>query len=257
MARDRAKPVIKSDPTRSLALLWRTREPASRDGRADLSVDKIVRVAIAVADAEGVGALTMRRVSEALGVGTMSTYTYVQGKPELLDLMVDTAYGEVPALDPSGTWRDRLARVAWANWELYLAHPWLAHVETSRPVLGPNLIAKYERELTALDGTGLDDVELDSVLTLVLGHVRTAARASADSRDLERSTGLTDEQWWRVQAPWLTRFSTPGRHPTAERVGTAAGTEHGSAYSPEHILRFGLDRLLDGIEVLVERRTTG
>ncbi|RLK58964.1 TetR/AcrR family transcriptional regulator C-terminal domain-containing protein [Actinokineospora cianjurensis] len=251
MARDRGKP---ADPTRSLALLWRTREPASRDGRADLSVDKIVRVATGVADTEGVAALTMRRVSEALGVGTMSTYTYVQGKPELLDLMVDTAYGELAALDPSGTWRDRLDRVAMANWALYLAHPWLAHVETSRPVLGPNAIAKYERELTALAGTGLDDVELDSVLALVLGHVRTAARASVEAEDLRRDTGLTDEQWWRIQAPWLARHTTADEHPTASRVGTAAGTEHRAASSPEHILRFGLDRLLDGIAVLVDGR---
>ncbi|PPK65474.1 TetR/AcrR family transcriptional regulator C-terminal domain-containing protein [Actinokineospora auranticolor] len=245
----------KSDPTRSLALLWRTREPSPREGRTELSVDRITRAAIAIADGEGVGALTMRRVSEALGVGTMSPYTYVPGKAELIDLMMDTVYGELPPLDPTASgWRERLEGVARSNWELYRAHPWLSYVETSRPVLGPNLIAKYERELTALADTGLDDVTLDSVLTLVLGHVRNTARAAADVVELERSTGLTDEQWWRSQAPWLARFTRPGDHPTADRVGTAAGTEHQAAYNADHALRFGLDRILDGVADLIAQQ---
>ncbi|MGQ0840987.1 TetR/AcrR family transcriptional regulator [Actinokineospora sp.] len=254
MTKDRGK-WAKSDPTRSLALLWRTREPAPREGRTELSVEKITRAAIGIADTEGVGALTMRRVSEELGVGTMSPYTYVPGKAELIDLMMDTVYGELPGIDPaSGDWRDRLERVAYSNWALYHDHPWLAYVETSRPVLGPNLLAKYERELTALAGTGLTDLELDSVLTLVLGQVRNTARAAADVVELQRSTGMTDDQWWQGQAPWLAKFTSPGDHPTAERVGSAAGAEHQSSYDPEHALRFGLDRLLDGVAVLVAQR---
>ncbi|WP_026421688.1 TetR/AcrR family transcriptional regulator [Actinokineospora inagensis] len=245
MAKDRGK-AVKSDPARSLALLWRTREPAPRDGRTDLSVDKIVRAAIRVADTAGVGALTMRRVSEALGVGTMSTYTYVPGKAELIDLMTDTVYGELPALDPTGDWRTRLERVAGANWVLYRAHPWLAHVETSRPVLGPNLIAKHDRELACLAGTPLTDDELASVLTLVLSHVRSTARAAADADDRQRATGLTGEQWWQVQAPWLAKVHNP--------TATRAGTEHNTADDPEHALHFGLTRILDGIAVLIASR---
>ena len=74
----------KGDPARSLALLWRTSERTSRKGKPDLNVDRIVRAAIEVADAEGLQALSMRRVAERLGVGTMSLYTYVPGKPERL-----------------------------------------------------------------------------------------------------------------------------------------------------------------------------
>lgn len=84
-----------TDPTRSLALLWRTSERTGRRGKHDLSVGRIVHAAIELADAEGVAALSMRRVAERLGVGTMSLYTYVPGKRELLDVMVDTVHGEL------------------------------------------------------------------------------------------------------------------------------------------------------------------
>ncbi|MER5704937.1 TetR/AcrR family transcriptional regulator [Micromonospora sp. NPDC002296] len=247
----------KIDPARSLAILWRTREPTSRSAGPGLSVDRIVRAAIEIADAEGIDALTMRRVSEALGVGTMSVYTYVPGKAELRDVMVDTVYGEMrrPA-DVPGGWRARLEQVARENLELYRAHPWLLRAETSRPVLGPNLLAKYDYELGAVAGIGLDDVEMDAVLTLVLGHVKSAARAALDVVDLERETGMTDGQWWQSHAPWLERFVEPGRYPTASRVGSAAGEAHGAAYGPEYAFEFGLQRVLDGVAVIVAERST-
>ncbi|GGM08044.1 TetR/AcrR family transcriptional regulator [Micromonospora yangpuensis] len=244
------------DPARSLAILWRTREPVSRGGGPALSVDRIVRQGIKIADAEGLGALTMRRVSDALAVGTMSVYTYVPGKAELLDVMVDTVYAETarPA-EPTG-WRARLEQVARENWALYRRHPWLLQAETSRPVLGPNLMAKYDYELRAVDGVGLTDLEMDSVLTLVLGHVKSAARAAWDQVNLERDTGLTEGQWWQSHAPYLKRYVGDDTYPTATRVGTAAGQAHGAAYHPEHAFEFGLQRVLDGIAVVVETRTT-
>ncbi|KXK59327.1 TetR family transcriptional regulator [Micromonospora rosaria] len=245
------------DPARSLALLWRTREPVSRGGGPALSVDRIVRQGIEIADAEGIDALTMRRVSEALGVATMSVYTYVPGKTELLTVMIDTVYGETARPADLTGWRARLEQVARENWALYRRHPWLLRAETSRPVLGPNLLAKYDYELGAVDGIGLTDLEMDSVLTLVLGHVRSAARAALDQVDLERDTGLTEDQWWRAHAPWLELFATGGSFPTAARVGTAAGQAHGAAYHPAHAFEFGLQRVLDGIAVVIADRAAG
>src|SRR5690606_20875133 len=110
----------KGDPARSLALLWRTSERVSRKGKPDLSVDRIVRAAIEVADTEGLQARSMRRVAERLGVGTMSLYTYVPGNPELLDVMLDTVYGETARPeDVPGGWRARLELIARENWALY------------------------------------------------------------------------------------------------------------------------------------------
>ncbi|HEX2419451.1 MAG TPA: TetR/AcrR family transcriptional regulator [Micromonosporaceae bacterium] len=242
----------KVDPARSLAILWRTREPTSRSTGPGLSVDRIVRAAIQLADAEGIDAVTMRRVSEALGVGTMSVYTYVPGKAELLDVMIDTLYGEMhrPA-EVHGGWRGRLEQIARENLALYRVHPWLLRAETSRPVLGPNLLAKYDYELDAVAGIGLNDVEMDAVLTLVLGHAKSSARTVLDMADMERETGMTDGQWWQSHAPWLEKFMKSGSYPTAARVGSAAGTAHGAAYGPEYAFEFGLQRVLDGVAVVV------
>src|SRR6266540_1253229 len=104
------------DPARSIALLWRTRERPTRGGRSGLSVERIVRAAIEIADAEGLAALSMRRVAERLGAGTMSLYTHVPGKAELLDVMLDTVYGEraMPE-DVPGGWRGRLKLIARQN----------------------------------------------------------------------------------------------------------------------------------------------
>ncbi|MEQ4724108.1 TetR/AcrR family transcriptional regulator [Nonomuraea sp. B19D2] len=245
----------KGDPARSLALLWRTSERASRKGKPELSVDRIVRAAIEVADAEGLQALSMRRVAERLGVGTMSLYTYVPGKPELFDVMLDTVYGETARPeDVPGGWRGRLEQIARENWALYLRHPWLLQVAASRPVLGPNVTAKYDYELRAVDGIGLSDLEMDSVITLVTGFVHGTARGAVEAAQAESQTGMTDEQWWAAHAPFFSRIADAGRFPTASRVGQAAGEQLNAAYSPEHAFEFGLQRVLDGIEALVNRR---
>ncbi|MCP2330426.1 TetR/AcrR family transcriptional regulator [Actinoalloteichus caeruleus] len=245
-----------ADPARSLALLWRTSGPSGRRGRQGIDVEDIVRAAVDLADTEGLAALSMRRVAHQLGVGTMSLYTYVPGKDELVEAMVDAVYGELDLTAPApGGWRRHLEAVARRNWELYQRHGWLAQVATGRAVLGPHAIAKYDHELRALDGIGLTDVEMDAVLTLVLGHVRTAARAAWEAARTEHRSGMSDEQWWAAHAPHLTRVLDPDRFPVAARVGAAAGTAHRAPHDPAHDFEFGLLRVLDGIEALVRTRT--
>ena len=157
------------DPARSMALLWRRRDGGAPAGRSGISVDRIVGAAIEVADREGLAALSMRRVAEQLGVGTMSLYTYVPGKAELIDVMLDTVMDETARPDSvEGGWRPWLELVARENRNLTLRHPWLAQVSSSRPPLGPGMIAKYDYELRAVDGVGLTEAVMDAVLTLVL-----------------------------------------------------------------------------------------
>lgn len=244
------------DPARSLALLWRTRERTSRGG--DLGVDRIVRAAIDVADTDGLAALSMRRVAERLGVGTMSLYTHVPGKGELLDLMLDTVHGETPRpADVPGGWRDRLERIARDNWALYLRHPWLLQVATTRPPLGPQVTARYDYELRAIEGIGLTDLEMDAVITLVDSYVHGAVRGAVEAAQATARTGLTDEQWWQAHAPYLEKVMDPARFPTAARVGPTAGQEYQAATDPTRAFEFGLARVLDGIAALVVDRCAG
>jgi hypothetical protein len=180
----------------------------------------------------------------------------VPGKGELIDVMLDTVIGEVDLPDdvPRG-WRARLESIARANWALYHRHPWILQLATGRPPLGPNVIAKYDYELRAVDGIGLDDVEMDSVITLVLGHAEGAARRALEASQAEQQTGVSDEQWWGASAPILSRVFDASRYPTAARVGAAAGEAYGAAYDAEHAFEFGLQRVLDGIAVFIQART--
>ncbi|OOC56283.1 MULTISPECIES: TetR/AcrR family transcriptional regulator [Nocardiopsis] len=244
------------DPARSLALLWRTQEPVSRRSKPDLSVDRIVAVASETADTDGLAALSMRKVAERLGVGTMSLYTYVPGKGELVDLMLDAAYADLyEGGERPGHWRDRLGAVAYANWRLFLRHPWMLQTPRNR-LLGPHLIAKYEYELSAVDGLGLTDAEMDSTVSLVNSYAEGAAGQAVAAGENERSSGMTDGQWWRTHGPLLAAFVRDDDYPLASRVGSAVGREHQTAYAPEHEFAFGLERVLDGVQVLVDSRSS-
>ncbi|MBZ4321516.1 TetR/AcrR family transcriptional regulator C-terminal domain-containing protein [Streptomyces huiliensis] len=244
------------DPARTLELLWRVPAGTPRRGpRKRLDIDAVVAVAIGLADADGLDAVTMRRVAQRLGVVPMTLYTYVPGKAELLDLMLDTAYLRMSRTDTAGRpWRDRLTAVAEENRALFEAHPWAATISTGRPPLGPGMMAKYEHELSALDGLGLHDVEMDAALTFLLTFVQANARSAAEARQVRQDSAMDDEQWWAANAPVLDRVLDPGAYPTAARVGSAAGAAQRAAYSPEHAWEFGLRRVLDGLAALIDGR---
>ena len=244
------------DPARTLQLLWRDPAAVPRHGpRQGLTIDQVIDAATTIADAEGLDAVTMRRVAASLGVVPMTLYTYVPGKAELLDLMLDAAYQRMPRADTAGRpWRQRVAALAAENRALFEAHPWAAAISTVRPPLGPGLMAKYEHELSVLDGLGLDDVEMDAALTYLLTFVQAWARAAGDAQAAQQDTATDDEQWWAAHAPLLQQVLDPGAYPLAIRVGTAAGTAHRAAYSPGHAYDFGLRVVLDGLQALISRR---
>ncbi|MGW1770935.1 TetR/AcrR family transcriptional regulator [Streptomyces sp. NPDC002104] len=246
------------DPVRTLELLWREPgqgAPSGRRGpRQGLTVDAVVDGAIALADEaagegrSGLAALTMRALAQRLGVTPMTLYTYVPGKAELLDLMLDAAYLAMDRAEPGpdGSWRERAARIAGDNRALYLRHPWTAELPVTRPPLGPGVIGKYEYELAAFEGIGLTDVEMDAALTHLLGFVHAQALAAADTA--AHNARQSDQEWWELSAPLLERVMDPGRYPLAGRVGGAVG-----GYSPETVWDFGLRCVLDGIARLLER----
>jgi AcrR family transcriptional regulator len=244
------------DPARTLELLWRQpgQSGSHRGPKPALTVDAIVTAAISIADAEGLDAVSMRSLAKRFSVAPMALYTYVPGKAELVDLMLDATYASMERSAPRDTtWRARLEAVAHDNHALYERHPWVAFISTSRPPLGPGLMAKYEYELRALEDAGLGDVEMDAALTLVLGFVESCARAAADTRASQLETKMSDTEWWSANAPLLARVFDATKFPVAARVGSAAGAAHGAAHDPSHAYTFGLRRVLDGLAVLVKQ----
>ncbi|WP_067890289.1 TetR/AcrR family transcriptional regulator [Actinomadura chibensis] len=241
------------DPRRSLELLWGVRGRPKRGPKPRLTPEQIVRTAIELADASGLDALSMRRIADELGVSPMSIYTYVPGKAELIDVMVDRAVAELTPPDQD-SWRGRLEHIARGNWDLFHRHPWLLQVTLARPPMGPNMLGKYEYELRAVDGLGLTDLEMDQVVALVTGFAESAARVSVNAAEAERRSGISDEQWWEATAPLLETLVDEADYPLGTRVGTAAGQEYNAAVAPARAFEFGLARILDGVAVLIASR---
>jgi hypothetical protein len=116
------------------------------------------------------------------------------------------------------------------------------------------MAAKYEHELRAFDASGLDDVETDSALTYLLGFVQAAARAAGDARTAAARSHRSDIEWWEENGPVLAEVFDTHAYPTATRIGSAAGAALGGAYNPRHAYAFGLERVLDGLGVLIEQK---
>jgi AcrR family transcriptional regulator len=245
-------PANRRNPVRTFELLWNLRQHSGLGRRAGLSVDQITAAAIEVADAEDMDSLSMRSVADRLGVGTMSLYRHVSSKEELLDLMIDRVSAEVRYGDEyHGDWRSRLERVAWFNRAMFERHPWLLKVFPRRPPQGPGVIGKYDAELRTIEGIGLTDVEMDSVLALVLGYVRDATASLLEWTTISERTGQSDDEWWATLAPLLDRVLDRERYSVAVRVGTSATEHYKGVHDPEHAFEFGLQRVLDGIESFV------
>ena len=233
------------DAARSMALLWRsTGTSAVRRGpRPSLDVDRIVAAASRVADAEGLGGLSMRRVAGELGVPAMNLYSHVPGKGELVDLMLDAVLGELypdEETPTSGTWRARMASVARANRQLLLRHPWVTAV--GPPLPGPHRMRKYEIELRAVDGMGLSELQMDQLVTLLDGFVRGAMGGSPESG---APVGAGPA------GPPARRVVDPDRFPTAARVAALAEGDLSADDAHEKAFEFGLERLLDGVGILM------
>jgi AcrR family transcriptional regulator len=260
----------RGDARRSMFLLWGKLELGRRGPKQALSVNEIVRAGVELADAEGIEALSMRRVAKALGRSPMALYTYVPGKAELLDLMLDAVLAEVAQGPPvAGGWRAAAEASARQGWAFYERHPWVLHVSGARALLGPHELDAYEAQVRIFDGLGLSAVDQTRVVGVLASFVRGAARAVADARAAERATGVSDDDWWAARSAmldelvgdwWAERYPTLTRM-EAEKAFLQADRAPGDAtpyveYEELAVFEFGLQRLLDGVEVRVQGRAT-
>lgn len=204
------------DLHRSLELLWRGRVETARGPRPGLTLDAIVDAGVALADREGIDALSMRRVATELGVGTMTLYRYVPGKGELLDLMLDrvaTPPEDAPDLAPGAGWRATLEAFAQRCWRVFLAHPWLLQVNQSRQLQGPRTLAEIEPTIAGLDGLGLCGRDRVRMLTAVAHAVDGVARGYVLQHHAIEETGVSDDEFSATQGPVLEEAMATGRFP--------------------------------------------
>ena len=233
-----------------VTLLWGLRETARRGRKPSLTVADITRAAIEVADAEGLGAVSMAKVAERLGNATMALYRYVKSKNDLLLLMADAAIGLPPALPEDLEWRDGLA--VWVREVLAAlrAHPWVVQIPITGPPVGPNNLSWFDSALGTLRDTGLSEEEKVGVVMGLLTYVQGEARMSID---LSAGFRENPEAFGRQYGLALTTVVDPLRFPALSKV-VAAGVFDGEVpYDEEVDGMFGLNLYLDGVAAFIER----
>ena len=238
------------DISRSLALMWEYDDRSgSRGPKPRLSLPGIVAQAVAIADADGLEAVSMRRVAADLGVGTMSLYRYVPGKEELLDLMIEHVSGVPEDADLGDDWRTAMETLGRATWELCTAHRWLPLVDQTRPLLGPNALRGLDIALGALAGTGLSSQEKVGLVRAIDAFAQSAARSHNSAATAEQLTGVSNEEFWKAQEPVLGAAMLSGSYPHMASLAEDTFDMEG-----EQFLELGLRLLLDGAGALVRAR---
>jgi AcrR family transcriptional regulator len=235
----------------SIQAAWGVRDRPNKGPKRGLSLERIVDAAVKVAADEGLAAVSMSRVAAELGASTMSLYRYVAAKDELLALMVDAATGPPPAVGEDG-WRAGLSRWAWAELAVYRRHPWALRVPISGPPVTPNQTAWLEQGLRCLHDTGLGEGEKLSVILLVTGFVRNSASLEADLAAAFQAGGTTAQAAMTGYGRLIARLTDAQRYPALHAVIEAGVVDQ--ADHPDAEFVFGLERLLDGIDVLVRAR---
>lgn len=210
-----------------------TRTRGGRAGLAPLSRDAIVRAALALADREGLDAVSMRNVASELDVGFMRFYGHVESKEQLLELMVDAVYGELaPPADES--WRAALRSVAQELRAAAARHAWFIGLLGGRPNLGPNAFAYNEACFEALGFADIDD-SLEA-----LRIMKSYAIGAIQSEASDLGSGENRETWQRSMWPYVQQMLATGKYPNIARVVREA--KH-----PEDVFERGLERVLAGI----------
>lgn len=227
-------------------LIWFD-HPEPSGGAERLSRSRIVEAAMALADEEPGGAVTMRAVAGRLGVRSpMALYRYVASKDGLDDLLVDAVYGTVTVPVGQG-WRAALHGLGHSGRDAMLCHPWAARLAYSRPPIGPNALRLYDSALSELDPLGLDAATRMGFVNTVLGHVFGSGLALLEERAMRARVGqATDADLGSAVAPYLVRVAEGGHHPHFSRWAADAGRHEPQPQTFGQILEW----LLDGLQTL-------
>ena len=223
--------------------------PRGRD--RGLSREEIVAAAIAVADAEGPDAISMRRIARELRAGAMSLYWHVASKEELIDLMLDTLEAEIMVAEPTGDWQADLRELAHRQRAGLLRHPWVMEYAASRPPSGPNDVRNLERMLGMVAGTGANprmmvDI-LMTVVTYVMGAVLREVQEKGQERDqAAREAAMSAAELEAEHERFVSWLAAADNYPNVQRM-VEANVDPDAPETRDERFEFGLDCLLDGI----------
>jgi AcrR family transcriptional regulator len=241
-----------SDLPVELALAWGSAPSAQRGPKREFTLDQVLDTALAIADADGIDAVTMPSVASALGLTAMSLYRYVGSKDTLVLLLQERAIGAPPAsVARARGWRAGLEAHAAASVAVYRSHPWMLDIAIQGITSTPNNLAWFDAGLATLDGTALTGQERISVVLEVTGHARFRASIERGYEERAGATGEPPVQVVQDEARLLSRLVTPERFP-ALHVALASGALVDRAFDGAD---FGLARILDGVERYLDGAT--
>lgn len=226
-------------------LLWRRTRPAKKAaGRPPrLTVDAVVAAAIRIADANGLEAASMARVAADLGVATMTLYTYVPSRADLVALMVDDVLLARRLTAAGESWRERVALFAARTRGMYLAHPWLTEVSLVRPPLGPGTMAEREFLIATMSLAGVPTAAINRAALAVTAYIYAFAREAGEDARLSRSSGQSTESWWHERGDFWENWFDVEAHPAMTALWNAGGFDD----EGQTAFEYGLALILEGI----------
>jgi AcrR family transcriptional regulator len=246
-----AYPVSEGTPEgrRMIELLWDPPGPGRRGPRQKISLERVVDGALALADADGFEALSMRGLAKHLGVGAMSLYTYVPGKAELFELMIDRAYrGRVlPAAELD--WRQRYEAHARAALDMYRRHPWLVHSNLWRLPMGPHVLDVEEDMLRVGADAGLDADLRVRMASLLESYIFGIARGEIADRSEVLRTGMSRDDYWEARSSFWGTYFDQTRYPTTRATWERGGFQ--GDVGADDDLAFALGLILDSVQRLI------
>jgi AcrR family transcriptional regulator len=224
--------------------VW-TRAPGSQQPR--LTRSDVVAAAIRLADAEGLDAVSVRRVAGDLAVRPMSLYSFFSRKDDLIDLMVDEVIGEMYVADLAEDWREALRAIARRTREVGSRHPWLMTALTQRPPIGPHAVRHLEQSLAAISGLNLDDESARALLQAVDVYVIGSGTVALAERQMRQRDHLSEQQWLDSTRAYFDRLTAGDEFPHLARMGSAAVLRT----PPDDAFEQGLEWLLSGFAATV------
>ena len=213
-------------------------EPLPRPERAPLTRERVLRAAMDLADAEGLGALTMRALAERLGVKPMALYHHVANKEEILDGIVDVVFAEIELPTADGDWRDAMRRRAASAREVLGRHPWAIALMESRTSPGPATLRHHDTVLGIFRGAGFSIALTAHAYALLDSYVYGFALQEA-MLPIHGSDAASE-----VAESIMERFAT-GEYPHMVELATEHVMRPG--YDFGHEFGFGLELILDGL----------
>lgn len=241
-----------------IAMTWGLVKEPTRGPKRELSVRQIVAAAVAIADREGLGAVSMARVASSLGFTAMSLYRYIPGKDDLLALMQE-AVCDVPVPEEDVGWREGMRRFVYISIEMFARHPWYVDIPISGAPATPNVLRMVDWLLRLMRDFPMTGMEKMGIVLLLSNYSRSCGilqrdlnRAIQAGGSLESFSGMNYAEALKVL---VTKERFPDLHPVVA-TGAYTGDVEGEVVI-EDDFDFGLNRILDGVEQYLRNRSPG